>query len=108
MPFLDEVRKELQKEGNHQQPDMHAVHIGIGGHDYLIISESVQAILDIQGRLQKVELLVLIHHLLGESEGVEGFASEREHRLGVHVAALGDTSAGRRWHSPPCGRSSHR
>ena len=72
---------------------MHAVNIGIRSHYHLIISEGVQTLLDIQCSLQEVELLILIDHLLGESEGVQGFSTQREHCLCIHITALGDTSA---------------
>jgi hypothetical protein len=47
-----------------------------------------------QRGLDQVELLVLIHDLLGEAEAVERLALEAEHGLRVHVAALGDAAAG--------------
>ena len=72
---------------------MHAVNIGIRSHYHLIISEGVQTLLDIQCSLQEVELLILIDHLLGKSEGVQGFSTQREHCLCIHITALGDTSA---------------
>ena len=74
---------------------MHAIHIGIGSHDHLIISQSVETLLDVKGCLQQIELLVLIYHLLRESETVEWFASQREYGLRVHITALRDASAGR-------------
>ena len=45
--------------------------------------------------LQEVELLVLIDHLLGKLECVQGLASQGEHCLSVYIAALCDASAGR-------------
>ena len=95
MAFLDEFGEELQEEGDDEQADVHAVDIGIGGYNHLVVAQGVESVLYVEGRLQQVELLVLVDHLLGESEAVERLAPEREHRLGVHIAALGDASAGR-------------
>ena len=95
MSFLDEVGEELQEEGDDEQTDMHAIDIGIGGHDDFVVAQCVEAVFDVESSLQQIELLVLIHHFLGESVGVEWLATEREHRLGVDVAAFGDAAAGR-------------
>ena len=43
--LLDEVREELQEEGNDEQSDVHSIHIGIGSHNHLIISQSIQTCL---------------------------------------------------------------
>ena len=76
VPLLDEFGKELEEEGEHQEADVHTVVIGIGGHDDLVVAKAVQSVLDVEGSLQEVELLVLIDHLLGELVAVEGLASE--------------------------------
>ena len=94
MPFLDEFGEELQEEGDDEQTDVHAVDIGIGSHNHLIITQGVETLLDVEGSLQEIELLVLVDHLLGQAEAVQRFATQREHRLGVDVAALGDAAAG--------------
>ena len=73
---------------------MHTVNIRIGSHNHLVVTQSVQPVFNIQGSLQEVELLVLIHHLLRQSEGVERFATQREDGLCVHITALRDTAAG--------------
>ena len=95
MPFLDEVGEELEEEGNHEQADVHAVHIGIGGHDDLVVAQPVEPVFNVEGGLQQVEFLVLVYHLLGQPVRVEGLAAQREYGLCVHVAALGDGTAGR-------------
>ena len=95
VPFLDEFGEELQEEGDDEQTDVHAVHISIRRHDHLVITQRVEAVFDVKGSLKEVELLVLIHHLLRQSEGVEGLSAQREHRLCVDIPALGDASAGR-------------
>ena len=71
MVALDQVGEELQEEGDQQQADVHAIHIGIGRNDHLVITESIQAILDVQSGLQQVELLVLIHNLLGQAIAIQ-------------------------------------
>ena len=95
MAFLDEVGEKLEEEGNHQQADVHAVHIGIGGHDDFVVAQSVDAVLDVECRLQKVELFVFVDHFLGQSVGVERFSPQAEHGLRIHVPALRDGAAGR-------------
>ena len=90
MPFLNEIREELQEEGQHQQANMHTVHIGIGSDDDFVVAQFIQTVFDIQRRLQAVELLVLIHHGFGEAEAVERFTAQREYRLRTYVTALRD------------------
>ena len=70
MALLDEIREELQEEGDDEQTDMHTVHIGISSNDDLIITQRVKAFLDVKSGLQQVEFLVLIDDLLGQPEGV--------------------------------------
>ena len=94
MTFLYQVGEELEEEGNHQQTDVHTVHIGIGGHDYLIISESVEPFFNVQGSLQEVELFVLVDHLLGESERIQRLTAQAEHGLRIDIAAFRDGTAG--------------
>ena len=95
MPFLHQIGEELQEKSQHQQTDMHAVHISIGGDNHFVVPEIVQTFLYVQRRLQTVEFLILIHHFLGQSIAVQRLASEREHRLRIHVTTLGD-GTGRR------------
>ena len=93
--FLDEVGEELQEEGDHQQAYVHAVHVGIGRHDDLVVAQSVQPVLDVERGLQEVELLIFIDNLFRQSEAVERLSAQREHGLRAHVAAFGDRAAGR-------------
>ena len=95
MAFLDEVGEELQEEGDDKQTDVHSVDIGIGSHDNLVVTQRVETVLYVEGCLEKIELLVLVHHFLGKTKAVERLTAKGEHSLGVHVAALGDASAGR-------------
>ena len=94
MSLLDEFGEELKEEGDDEQADVHAVNISIGGDDHLIITEGVEAVFDVECCLQQVELLVFVDYFLGQSEGIQWLASQREHSLGVHVTALGDAAAG--------------
>ena len=47
---------------------MHAVNVGISGYNHLIISQTIEAIFNIQGSLKQVEFLVFINHFLRQSE----------------------------------------
>src|SRR5690606_19236228 len=60
MTPADEFREKLQEEGDHQQTDVHAVHIRIGGEDDVIVTQVVKIFLDVQRMLQKIELLVFV------------------------------------------------
>ena len=90
MTFLYEFGEELKEEREHEQPDVHAIHIGIGSDDDFVVSEFIESVFDVQGRLEAVEFFVLIHHGFGEAVGVERFTPEREDRLCADVAGLGD------------------
>ena len=59
--------EELQEEGDNKQSDMHAIDIGNGGDNDLIIAQRVKSILNVESNLQEVEFFILIDHLLGES-----------------------------------------
>ena len=45
--------------------------------------------------LEQVELLVFIHHFLGQPEAVERFAAQTEHGLQLHIARFSDGPTGR-------------
>ena len=94
MALLDEVGEELQEERDDEQTDMHAIDIGIGSDNNLVITKSIESVLNIEGSLQEIEFLVFVNHFLGESERVERLSAEGEHSLRVHIAAFRDTSAG--------------
>ena len=74
---------------------MHAVNIGICSNDYLIVTQRIETILYVKGRLQQVEFFVFIDHFLCKPEAVEWLSTQRKYGLGVHIAALCDASAGR-------------
>src|SRR5664280_141865 len=94
MTARDELREEWQEERNQQEPDMHAVHVGVGGNYDAGVAQAVEPLLDVQRRLQEVELLVLVNHLLGQAVGIERLALEGEDRLGLHIAAGGQRAGG--------------
>ena len=74
--FLDKVGEELEEECDDKQSDVHAIDIGIRRHDHLVVTQSVQTILDVECRLEQVELLVLIHHLLGQAKAIQWFTTQ--------------------------------
>ena len=69
---------------------MHAVDICICGDHHIIIAQGVEAVLDIEGVLEEVELLILIDHLFGQAKAVERLSTKAEYSLGIDVARLGD------------------
>ena len=93
MALLYKLREELQEEGYDEQTDVHAVDIGIGSHDDLVVTQGVETLFYVESSLKEVKLLVLVDHLLGETERVERLAAQREHRLCVYIAALRYASA---------------
>ena len=69
---------------------MHAVDIGIGGYNHLVVAQAFNAVVNVESCLQQAKLLVLIYCGRWQPKGVERLSSQREHRLGLHVANLGD------------------
>jgi len=45
----DKIRVILHEEGQHEHPDVHAVIIGIGRHDDVVVAQVVKVVLDSQG-----------------------------------------------------------
>ena len=68
MSFLYKLREELQEKGDDEQTYMHAINIGIGCHDDLVVSQCVETIFNVKSSLEEIKLLVFIYDLLGESE----------------------------------------
>ena len=95
MVVAHQIGKELQEKREYQQPDVHSVHVGIGGDHNLVVAQRFQAVLNVQGVLQQVEFLIFVHHFLGQPEAVERLATQAEHGLQIHVARLRDRAAGR-------------
>ena len=76
MTLLHQFGEELQEKRDDEQSDVHTIDIGIRSHNHLVVSQSVESVLDVEGSLKEIKLLILIHHLLGKSEGVEGFSAQ--------------------------------
>ena len=72
---------------------MHAIDVGIGCDDHLLVAQRIEALLNVEGALQAVELIVLVDDFLAQAEGVQGFAFEAEYGLSIHVSSFGDGSA---------------
>ena len=86
MTLLYKLWEELQEECYHQQPYVHAVDIGIGSHNDLIVSERIESVFYVEGSLQQVEFFILVDYLFLLAVAVERLSHEREHRLRVYVA----------------------
>ena len=90
MALLHQVGEELEEEREQQQAYVHAVDVGIGGDDHVVVAQAVEAVLDVERGLQKIELLVFVDNLACQAERVERLAAQREHGLGLHIADLGN------------------
>ena len=88
--LTNHIGEELQEKGHQQQSDVHTIDIGIGCDDHLVVAQVVHILFDVQRCLQQIELLVVVNHLLGQSEAVQRLTAQREDSLSLHVAALGD------------------
>ena len=75
MSFLYQVGEELQEERDDEQADVHTVHIGIGGNNHFVITQSFDTVFNVQRGLQQVELFVFINHFFGQSVRVERLAA---------------------------------
>ena len=95
MIVADDVRKKLQEKREQQQTDVHAVDVGIGGDHDLVITQSIEPLLDVQCRLEQVKLLVLVNDLFRKAVGVERFSLERKDGLRLHVTRGRERSGGR-------------
>ena len=88
--FLHEFREELQEERHHQKADVHTVHVGIGRDNHLVVAQVLEPVFDVEGRLQKVPFLVLVHDLLRKAVAVLRLTAQAEHRLGFGVTCRRD------------------
>ena len=73
---------------DHQIADVHAVFVGVGGENDLLVTQALGIVLDVE-RLHQV-----VHHVALEIPDVERLALEHEHGLVVRVAATGDRAGG--------------
>lgn len=64
MALGDELGEKLEEKRDQQQADVHAVDVGVGRDDDLVVAQAVHALLDIQRALEEVEFLVLVDNLL--------------------------------------------
>ena len=92
MAFLDEFGKELQEESHHEQTNVHPIDISIRGDNHLVVAKRIQPIFDVEGGLKEVEFLIFVHHLLGQSIGVERLSAQGEDGLRLHLTTLGNTT----------------
>ncbi len=90
----DEVGEELEEKRDEEEADVHAVHVGVGGDDDPVVAQAVEALLDVQGGLEEVELFVLVDDFFREAVGVERLALQREHGLRLDVARGGEGAGG--------------
>ena len=65
-----QVGKELQEEGQHEQPNVHSVDIGVSGYYDLAVPQCIQPVFNIQSMLQKVKFLVFVHDFLSQAKAV--------------------------------------
>jgi hypothetical protein len=93
--FADEVGEELEEEGDREEADVHPVDIGIGREDDLVVTQSVEILLDPECGLEEIELLVLVNDLPRHPVGIERLAAQGEDGLGIDVARLRDRAARR-------------
>ena len=95
MVLANNIGEELEEETHHQQSNVHTVHIGIGGDDDFVVAQVVDALLNVERRLQEVELLVLIDKCFALAIAVLGLTTQREDRLGLHIPRGGNRAARR-------------
>src|SRR5664280_2973875 len=85
MPFSYQIGKELEEKCKQKQSDMHPINVGIGRNNNIIVSQVFYSVFNIQSRLKKVKLLILIYNFLGKSKAVKGFATETEDSLCFNI-----------------------
>ena len=73
---------------------MHTVHVSIGRDNHLVVAQVLEAVFDVEGGLEQVPFLVLVHDLLGKAVAVLRLTAQAEHRLGLGVAGRGDGTGG--------------
>ena len=83
------IGEQLQKKGQQKQANVHAVHIGIGGNHNIVVTQTLQAIFQIQSCQKQSQFLVLVNGTLFLDD-VRRLAHQTEHGLCVGVARLRD------------------
>ena len=61
VPVAHHIGDVIKKVGEQQQTNVHAIDIGIGGDDDIVVTESLQTVLDVEGRVEEAQLLVFVH-----------------------------------------------
>ena len=56
---------------------MHAVHVGAGDDDDLVVAQAVETALDVERGMERVELLVFVDDFFREAVGVSDAFDER-------------------------------
>ena len=92
MAALDDVREIAEEEGEQECPDMHPVHIGIGGNHDVVVPQVLDVLGGVERGLQEVEFFVLVHEALALAVAVVGFPPQAENGLGIGIAALGNAA----------------
>ena len=95
MTFFNQIGEKLQEKGDEEQANVHTVHIGIGGYNYFVVSQSVYAVFDIQGSLQEIKFFVFVNYFFSQTETVERFSPQTKNSLGIYIAAFGNGTTGR-------------
>ena len=95
MSSSDEVRVVFHEECEDQHADVHSVIIGIGCYDDVLVAEVLHVVLQTESVDEKVELFVFCNPLAAFLVAVDWLSPEREYRLCLCIACLGDGSARR-------------
>ena len=73
---------------------MHTVHVGISRDNHLVVAQVLEAVFDVEGGLEQVPFLVLVHDFLGKAVAVLRLTAQAEYCLGLGVACRGDGTGG--------------
>ena len=76
MAFLYQVGVELKEVRNHQQADMHSVDIGIGRDNHLVITQVLDAVGNVEGGVEQIELFVGLDVFLRLAKRVERLSAQ--------------------------------
>ena len=68
----------------------HAINISIGCNNHFVVTQSVEAFLNIQCCLKQIELFILVYNLLCQTVTVQRFASQTEYCLKIRITTFGD------------------
>src|SRR4051794_10997422 len=85
---LNEVGEELQKEGEHQKPDVHAIDISISCKHNIVVTQTFKTIFNIQSMLQEVKFLVFVYHLFSKTITIQGLSPQAKNCLCINPPAF--------------------